>query len=163
MKDNSLKVVDDTFKSVEEILGEKKKALKEQINSNYESGEKSLETANCQFTILKRSLEYSETALDMAGQVSNITVMADLKKQLEKLFVSLNLDQINNTPITTPQDGVAGNQPAVEVFGVVNTLFNESKGNFKVDIKKKEVAAMQALLQQIITNCQNAMTLFEQN
>lgn len=162
-KEKSLQVIDDSFKSVELLLTERKNVLIEQISSNYDAGKKSLECANNKFVILKRLLEYSETALDMAGQVSNITIMADLKKQLEELFTSLNLDQVDATPIDLPQTGEVQRNPSCEVFGVMNTLFNQCKGNVQVDIKKREVAAIQYLLDQVNGQIQSRLFTFDQN
>ena len=92
-----------------------------------------------------------------------LKVMTELGNQIEQMYEHLAVDQINETAVTIPADGVATNQPTVEVFGVLNTIFNQNKGKVSVQVTKKTVTAKHDALTNITNTCRQAMELFNQN
>lgn len=162
-KGKSIIAVEQSFTSLQNMLNAQKAKLITTITQNHEAGVQSLKSAQQKAAILAKLLEYSQEALNVAGQFGNIEVVAILKTQMDSMYAVLDVPQISEAAVVLPADGVAANQPTVEVLGVVNTLFNESKGNVNVQIKKKVLETKQDKLKTITETCQKAMVLFDQN
>ena len=162
-KGKSITAIEQSFDSVRKMLDAQKAQLINSITQNHEAGKKSLAEAKQKASTLNKLLDYTQTALDVAGQFGNIEVVAVLKTQMENMYTALDVPQISDAAVALPADGAAANQPTVEVLGVVNTMFDQSKGKINVQVKKKVVEVKQDKLTTMTETCKNAMVLFDQN
>ena len=162
-KAKSITAIEQTFASIQKMLTEQKNELVNAITQNHEAGQTSLEEAKLKSSTFEKLLHYSKTALDKAEQFRNIEEMTVLKTQMENMSMALDVPQISATAVVLPVEGVANTQPTVEVLGVVNTPFNESKGKINVEVIKKVVEVKQDKLTAITDTCKKAMVLFNQN
>lgn len=162
-KGKSIIAIEESFTSIQKMLTEQKDKLVNAITHNHEAGKTSLEEAKLKSSTFEKLLDYSKTALEKAEQFRNIEEMTVIKTQMENMSAALDVPQISETAVVLPAEGVGATQPTVEVLGVVNTPFNESKGKINVEVIKKVVEVKQDKLTAITDTCKKAMVLFNQN